>query len=87
MLSQNGVYPNGLSKHEIFFPTDIKFNALALGQTATCSATSTNSNLNCIISLTEKKLVITNNDPIKTFEDQEITITLPSYARNPQTTK
>jgi hypothetical protein len=69
MISQNGVYPNGLSKHEIFFPADIKFTTLAQGQTASCSATSSNSNLNCLISTTERKLVITNNDPIKTFED------------------
>lgn len=87
MISQNGVYPNGLSKHEIFFPSDIKFNSLPAGQTPTCSATCSNSNLNCLISQSERKLMITNNDPIKTFEDQEITITLPSYARNPQTTK
>jgi hypothetical protein len=85
MTSQNGVYPNGLSKHEIIFPSEVKFNALAQGQTATCVATSSNSNLNCLISIavSERKLIITNNDAVKTFEDQEITITLPSYARNP----
>jgi len=76
-----------LSKHEIFFPTDVKFNNLIQGQIPICAATSTSSNLNCLISITDKKLVITNNDAVKTFEDQEISIILPSFARNPQTTK
>jgi hypothetical protein len=83
ITSFNGIQPNNLGKMEITFPPEIKFITPADGSTPTCSSSAGTSTLTCKINNADKKLLITNSDLTKGFEDVEITVTLPNLAKNP----
>jgi hypothetical protein len=83
ITSFNGIQSNNLGKMEISFPQEINFITSADASTPTCSASASTSTLICKIINAEKKLLITNSDLSKGFEDVEITVTLPNLAKNP----
>ena len=68
---------------EITFPPEIKFITPADGSMPTCSSSAGTSTLTCKINQSDKKLTITNSDLTKSFEDVEITVTLPNLSKNP----
>jgi hypothetical protein len=83
ITSFNGIQPNNLGKMEITFPPEINFITPSDGSTPTCSSSAGTSTLACKINNSDKKLLITNSDLTKGFEDVEITVTLPNIAKNP----